>query len=140
MPPMDSSIAAFLWRWSACELLPTIVARAGSQSQMRWPRGPLVAKNLPCMALKNYSSAEEASLSDSLVSHMMAIYRHMLQAGCKGAQIRDIIATLLRCVLPHGHLTSIHFKNWLALEKATVSAVGTFVFETNEIARISGDS
>ena len=66
--------------------------------------------------------------------------RHLLQKGRTGAQIREIIATLLRCFAPHGHLTSIHFKNWLALEKAILSAVGTLVLETNEIARISGDS
>ena len=66
---------------------------------------------------------------------------HPSQKGRKGYQIREIIAALLRCfALQYLHLISIHFKNWLALEKATVSAVGTFVFETNEIARISGDS
>ena len=84
-------------------------------------------------------SVEETSLSDSLDS-AKAYARHTLQKGRKGAQIREIIATLLRCFAPHGHLTSIHFKNWLALEKAILSAVGTLVLETNEIARISGDS
>ena len=84
-------------------------------------------------------AAKEASLSDSLDS-AQAHARHTLQKGRKGAQIREIIATLLRCFAPHGHLTSIHFKNWLALEKAILSAVGTLVLETNEIARISGDS
>ena len=84
-------------------------------------------------------SVEEASLSDSLDS-AKAYARHTLQKGRKGAQIREIIATLLRCFAPHGHWTSIHFKNWLALEKAILSAVGTLVLETNEIARISGDS
>ena len=67
--------------------------------------------------------------------------RHLLQKGRTGAQIREIIATLLRCfALQYLHLISIHFKNWLALEKAIISAVGTLVLETNEIARISGDS
>ena len=84
-------------------------------------------------------AAKATSPSDSLDS-AQAHARHTLQKGRKGAQIREIIATLLRCFAPHGHLTSIHFKNWLALEKAILSAVGTVVFETNEIARISGDS
>jgi len=85
-------------------------------------------------------SVEETSLSDSLDS-AKEYARHTLQKGRKGAQIREIIATLLRCfALQYLHLISIHFKNWLALEKAILSAVGTLVLETNEIARISGDS